>query len=291
VTRPSHPAPDARSLAARKAGRRISVCLPARDEATTVGAIVRAIIRDLVVRVPLVDEVLVVDDRSIDGTGAVAAAAGARVVRTVDLLPDPGGKGDALWVSVHASRGDVVVWCDADIVSFDTGFVTRLVQPLLDDPTALFVKGYYERPTGEGTGGRTTELVARPVIAMLFPELAHIAQPLAGEYAARRDVLEAVPFVQGYGVELGLLVDVARRHGVGSIHQVDLGVRRHRNRPLDELAPQALAVLQAACAKAGLVLPGSHVATLVRPGFESVRLEHRERPPLLDAPTYLAHHA
>lgn len=255
------------------------------------GLIVAAIRRDLVLAHPLVDEVLVVDDRSVDATACVATQAGARVVRTVDHLLDPGGKGDALWVSLLTSVGDLVVWCDADIADFDTAFVTRLVAPLVDDPDLAFVKGHYERPTGEGTGGRTTELVARPVISLLFPHLAHMAQPLSGEYAGRRDVLEDLPFVQGYGVDLGLLVDVAARHGVDRIAQADLGVRVHRNRGLDELAPQALAVLQTAMVKAGLDVPGATLAALVRPGHPVVDQRHVERPRLLEVAAYLARHA
>jgi glucosyl-3-phosphoglycerate synthase len=281
---------DAARLAADKGGQAISVCLPARDEAETVGAIVETIQRELVERVPLVDEILVVDDHSIDDTAQVAADAGARVLRAEDILPEYGeghGKGEALWKSLYAARGDLIAWCDADVREFDPMFVVGLIGPLLARPDILFVKGLYERPVGEqpGGGGRVTELVARPVVALLFPQLAAIVQPLAGEYAGRRDALEQLPFVEGYGVDLGLLIDVADRYGLGAMAQVDLGSRVHRNRPLDELSPQAMAVLQTALRRADPELVGP-AAVLVRPGLDPVEVEAAERPPLVQVPGY-----
>jgi glucosyl-3-phosphoglycerate synthase len=196
-----------------------------------------------------------------------------------DLVPGT-GKGEALWRGLAASRGDLVVFCDADITDFDTRFILGLVGPLLTDPTVSFVKGFYERPDthAPGTGGRTTELVARPIISLLFPSLTGIVQPLSGEYAARRPVLESVPFVQGYGVDLGLLLDVQERWGATAIAQVDLVSRRHRNRSLDELSPQALSIMQTAFARAGL--PATRPATLRRPGLPPISCAHVERPPL-----------
>jgi glucosyl-3-phosphoglycerate synthase len=281
----------AEPLAERKVGggHVVSVCLPARNEATTVGAIVETIRAELVDRVGLVDEVLVIDDHSADRTAAVAEAAGARVVAVDDVLPELGpgeGKGEALWKSVAAADGDLIVWCDADITDFGTRFVTGLVGPLLTRPEVDFVKGFYDRPVGTARhgGGRVTELVARPTIALLFPHLASIVQPLAGEYAGRRELLEQLPFVQGYGVDLGLLVDIADLEGSGVIAQVDLGTRRHRNRTLDELGPQALAVMQTALRRA---LPGQgQAATLVRPDLDPIEVEVGERPPLVDVATY-----
>src|SRR5262249_32338084 len=221
-------------VAKREADISVSVCIPAKDEATTIGRIVAVICEELVETNQLVDEILVVDDRSADATAAVAASAGARVVSTSERWDDlvPGtGKGEALWRGLAASRGDVVVFCDADITDFDTRFVVGLLGPLLIDRGVVFVKGFYERPdtNAPGTGGRTTELVARPLISLLFPRLTDIVQPLSGEYAGRRSVLESVPFVQGYGVDLGLLVDVHQGWGARAVAQVDLESRRHRN--------------------------------------------------------------
>ena len=236
-------------LVARKVGRRVSVCLPAHDEEATVGAIVATIRRQLCEQHRLVDEVVVVDDRSSDATAAAARTAGARVV-----VGGGGGKGEAMQAGLAAAEGELVVYCDADVRPFRAGFVVGLLGPLLTDPAVGFVKGFYERPLDgrEGEGGRVTELVAKPLLRVLLPALAGFTQPLAGEYAARRDVLEEVPFVQGYGVDIALLIDVAQRFGLTSMAQVDLGRRVHRNRPLAELGPQAEAVLRTVLARTGL---------------------------------------
>lgn len=255
-----------------------SVCLPARDEASTIGAIVERIVGH-----PLVDEVLVVDDHSTDGTADAALAAGATVVRAADVLAEHGsgpGKGQALWKAVAASKGDLVAFCDADVRDFDERFVVGLLGPLVADPEVAFVKAFYERaadgqPRG---GGRVTELVARPVLHLLFPDLAGIVQPLAGEFAGRRDVFEQVPFVEGYGVDLGLLVDVVRLAGAERVVQVDLGHRIHRNRPLDELGPMATVVLMTALRRAGVDVPPSVV--LDRPDGDPVEVRFGERPPV-----------
>ena len=280
---------DAARLVDVKAGRTISLCLPARDEEDTVGAIVRAVRTELVDRHGLVDELLVVDDHSSDRTAAVAAQAGAVVVAADEILPSYGlghGKGEALWKSLAASSGDLVVWCDADVRNFDPSFVVGLVGPLLTRADVGFVKGYYERPEGSGTGGgRVTELVARPVISLLCPQLAGFIQPLAGEYAGRRELLEQLPFVEGYGVDLGLLLDIERRFGLSAMAQVDLGERVHRNRPLDELSPQAMAVIQLALHRAAPTL-ATEVETLVRPGHEPLVVDVTARPPLVDVPEY-----
>jgi glucosyl-3-phosphoglycerate synthase len=274
---------DLEVLLAAKDHHVVSVCLPARDEAATVGAIVRSIRSHLVDQWGLVDEIVVVDDHSVDGTAEVAADAGARVVAAASVLPEHGtghGKGAALWKSLAVADGDLIVWCDADVIDFDPLFVTGLLGPLLTHPEIGFVKGHYERPTPDpkDRGGRVTELVARPLLALLFPHLASIVQPLAGEYGGRRELLEQLPFVDGYGVDIALLIDVADRFGVDAIAQVDLGSRIHRNRPLDELSPQAAAVIQTMLGRAGHPVPG--LATLYRPGLEPMEIEVVERPPL-----------
>lgn len=239
----------AADLAARKAGRTVTVCLPARDEAATVGGIVGIVRSALCEDHGLVDEIVVVDDASSDDTAAVARAAGARVVDSGGL-----GKGDAMQAGLAAAAGDIVVYCDADVRPFRAGFVVGLLGPLLTDDAVGFVKGFYERPFDgrDGEGGRVTELVAKPLLRVLAPAVAGFAQPLAGEYAARRSVLEQVPFVRGYGVDIALLLDVAARFGLASMAQVDLGHRAHRNRPLAELGPQAEAILRTVLARAGV---------------------------------------
>jgi len=279
---------DPRQLARAKgaAGLTASLCIPARDEAATIGRIVETVRRRLVEAVPLVDEILVVDDHSRDDTAGVASAAGAKVVHSADVLPAAGpgsGKGDAVWKSLSASSGDLVAWVDGDITDFGPRFVTGLLGPLLTHPSIEFVKGFYRRPGGGRTGGgRVTELVARPLIARLFPHLNGIVQPLAGEFAGRRPVLEALPIVCGWGVDLALVIDVVARHGLPALAQVDLGTRRHRHRPLDQLSPQAMAILTTALRRAGIpereaarlvLFDGDHLA-------QEIHVEVRERPPL-----------
>ncbi len=265
-----------------RTGTTVSVCVPARNEEATVGAVVTAIRSALVEAAPLVDEIVVIDDHSTDRTAARAAQAGARVVDASKVLTDHGeghGKGEALWKSVHESTGDVIVWVDADIVDFDPGFVIGLLGPLLTDLEINFVKGHYHRPEANGVGGgRVTELLARPLLAQFFPELTGIAQPLSGEYAARRSLVERLPFVVGYGVDVALLIDAARAVGIGGLAQVDLGIRTHRNRSLEDLGPQALAVSQAILDRAGVRPPGPTV--LRRPGKDPLTLALHQRPPL-----------
>ncbi|WP_419849958.1 glucosyl-3-phosphoglycerate synthase [Candidatus Poriferisocius sp.] len=280
-------APD---LAEHKGSTTVSVCLPARNEEETVGAIVEVVRAELMDKLGLVDELIVMDDHSTDRTAAVAKDAGATVVACSDVLTHLGnqpGKGETLWKSLFASTGDIVVWCDSDVANFGPHFISGLLGPLLLDNSIGYCKGFYHRPVGadQRGGGRTTELVARPLIALLFPELDDIVQPLAGEYAGRRDLLERVPFVQGYGVEMGLLIDVWRLAGYDAIAQVDLGTRLHRNRPLHELSSQATEVMQVALHRADRTLVNTAI-TLRRPGLGDTEITMQERPPLIEVTGY-----
>ncbi len=280
----------AADLVEQKGATTVSVCLPARNEEATVGAIVEVVRNELMDKLGLVDEVIVMDDHSTDRTAAVAKDAGATVVACSDVLDHLGnqpGKGETLWKSLYMSTGDIVVWCDSDVANFGSHFITGLLGPLLIDNTIGYCKGFYHRPVGadQRGGGRTTELVARPLIALLFPELVDIIQPLAGEYAGRREILERVPFVQGYGVEMGLLIDVCRLAGYDAIAQVDLGTRVHRNRPLHELSSQATEVMQVALHRADRTLVNTAI-TLRRPGFGDTEITMQERPPLVEVTGY-----
>ena len=268
---------DAGDLARGKTAS-VSIVIPARNEAPTVGQIVARVIEH-----PLVDEVVVVDDHSGDGTADVAAAAGASVVRSAEVLTEHGegpGKGQALWKGVACSNGDLVAFLDADVRDFSPHFVTGLVGPFLTDDRIGFVKAFYERP-GDGHprgGGRVTELVARPMLHLLFPDLACVVQPLAGEFAARRDVFRALPFVEGYGVDIALLIDATALLGAAGTAQVDLGVRVHRNRPLEDLGPMATVVLMTMLRRAGIEAPVDVV--LDQPDLRAVPVRYAERPPL-----------
>jgi glucosyl-3-phosphoglycerate synthase len=266
---------DPDRLVAVKGSTRISVCLPARDEVATVGEVVGVIVSELVERRHLVDEVLVVDDGSVDGTARAARLAGARVVAANEVLPEQGagtGKGEAMWKSLAACEGDLVVWCDADLRRFCARSVSGLLGPLLTDPSVAFVKGSSRRPLAgrPDEGGRVTQLLARPLVSLLFPHLGGVHQPLAGEYAGRRQVLEQVPFAPGYGVDLGLLIDVAALAGVDALAEVDLGDRLHRNRPLAELRTVAEDVLRTGLSRAGIAMPGDDRAAPDRPPLASV---------------------
>jgi glucosyl-3-phosphoglycerate synthase len=283
-------------LVAAKDGRRVSVVLPALDEEATVGAIVAAILPLTTGAAPLVDELVVVDSGSTDRTVEVAAAAGARVVRRGDVLPHlppMPGKGEVLWRSLAATSGDAIVFIDSDLVDFDPGFVPSLLGPILTVPEVALVKGFYRRPLRLETpdeesldhgGGRVTELLARPLLAALRPELSGVVQPLGGEYAATRALLESVPFAPGYGVEIGLLLDTHARLGLAGLAQVNLGVRKHRNRSLLQLGAMARQILGAALRRCGPVDSGAPVTQFVQIGGEwvptSTEVEATERPPM-----------
>jgi glucosyl-3-phosphoglycerate synthase len=293
-------------LAAKRAeGSTVSVVLPALDEERTVGAIVEAIRVALVERTPLVDEIVVVDSGSADRTSPVARAAGARVVHVDDVLPAYGtvpGKGEALWKSLHVTGGDLLVFVDSDLLAFDPQFVVGLLGPLLLEPGVGYVKALYDRPlaTAEGLvptgGGRVTELTARPLINAFWPHLAGFVQPLSGEYAGRRALLEQVPFESGYGVELGLLIDLAELAGVDALAQVDLGTRRHTHQSDAALGRMAGQILQAALARrpgAGPV--AADLVQFVRTGadVEAVTWDVgvRQRPPMATVADHTGRHA
>jgi glucosyl-3-phosphoglycerate synthase len=279
-------------LLAAKGDTHISVVLPARDEETTVGTIVETIVDELVDGSGLVDETIVIDSGSTDRTAAVAADAGAHVVDAADVFCELGpalGKGDALWRSLAAVKGDVIVWLDSDIEDFHPRFALGVLGPILTDPHVVLSKGFYERPirAADGSwastgGGRVTELLARPLLAMFFPQLAGIVQPLSGEYAVRRAAVEAVPFAAGYGVEVGLLVDLWRRHGRSAIAQVDLERRLHRNRPLAQLGRTAFEVAHALLARVDGDTAMADTFERITAEFhiESVPVEVVERPPM-----------
>jgi glucosyl-3-phosphoglycerate synthase len=247
-------------LLAAKGRRSVSLVVPARNEAATVGDVVTRVREALVDTVALLDEIVVIDSDSTDDTYDVATDAGAVVHRSAEIRPDLGtlpGKGEAMWKSLFVTTGDVIVFMDADLLDWDTHFVPGLLGPLLTRTDIELVKGFYERPMlGGGTavpfeGGRVTELVARPLISLLFPELAELHQPLAGEWAVRRSLFEQLHVPHGYAVELAALVDTQRSRGAGAIAQVDLGTRAHRHQSLRDLTGMATQILAAALARVG----------------------------------------
>ncbi len=246
-------------LSAKEAGdQTVSLVVPARNEAATVGDVVGRLRDALMDNVELLDEVVVIDSDSEDDTYAAAEKTGAVVHRARDIRPDLGtvpGKGEAMWKSLFVTKGDLLVFIDADLLDWDTHFVPGLLGPLLTTPEVQLVKGFYERPYDDGNtvaayqGGRVTELVARPLIALHYPELAGLVQPLAGEWAIRRSLFEALEVPTGYAVEIAALIDTARTAGMDAIAQVDLGRRAHRHQALRDLGAMATQVLAAASAR------------------------------------------
>lgn len=249
---------DPAELAALAAARgtRITVCLPMLNVADTVGPIIEGVRRELMERIPLVSELLVVDTGSEDRSCARAAEAGARVWHAEEILPGMAplrGKGEALWKSLAVASGELVVWLDSDVTDPDPAFVTGLVGPLLGDPEVDYVKAVYTRALGDdlGGGGRVTEICARPLLNLFYPELTGLAQPLSGEAAGRREVLMGVPFFSGYAVEIGLLIDLLAARGLGALAQVDLGARRHANQATTALGAMASSITQAVFQRLG----------------------------------------
>ena len=279
----------AERIAARRT-QSISVCLPARDEERTIGPIVAALM-PLVER-GTIDQVVVVDDSS-DGTGEIARRLGAEVHRQSDLCPQFGpvlGKGDAMWRSLSVLTGDIVCFLDADSDNFNEHFACGLIGPLVEHERLSMVKGFYRRPFRQAGvtlpegGGRVTELTARPLLNLFYPELAGVRQPLAGELAARRELLERLPFLTGYGVDIALLIDAYRDSGLGAIGQVDLDTRQNDHQQLSDLGPMAFAVLRAVVSRLKLdgridELGEDTFLSANGAGFTPLELGHTERPP------------
>ncbi|MGC9543246.1 glucosyl-3-phosphoglycerate synthase [Streptomyces sp. UG1] len=292
VDRPLH-----QILAAKqRTGQSVSVVLPALNEEETVGDIVAIIRHDLMQQVPLVDEIVVVDSGSTDRTSEVAAAAGASVVHRDEILPRiPAvpGKGEVLWRSLLVTSGDIVCFIDADLKEFSSDFVSGIVGPLLTNPEVDLVKGMYDRPLGgaAGQGGRVTELMARPLLNMHWPQLAGFVQPLGGEYAARRSLLEQLPFPVGYGVELGMLIDALHLVGLDALAQVDVGVRKHRHQDGQALGRMSAAIYRTAqlrLARGHLIRPSLTQFERGEDGFEprTYSMDMEERPPMVEIAEY-----
>jgi len=241
---------DLQNLVAHKQGQRIAVCIPTLNEAATIAAIVTCIRESLM---GLVDEILVIDSGSTDGTMEIAAAAGARALLSAEIAPEYGshtGKGENLWKALFATQADIICYIDGDISEFHAGFVTGLLGPLLIHPELDYIKAFYQRPYDNGVaihpnqGGRVSEILIRPLLSLFYPELTGILQPLAGEYAARRSTLESLGFPTGYGVEIAHLIDLLQLGKIDRIGQTDLVRRFHRNRTDEELGPMAFAILR-----------------------------------------------
>lgn len=284
----------------------ISVAMPALNEQRTVGRIIRTIKENLVERTGLVDEIVLVDSNSSDQTREIASRLGIPVHIHQELLPRYGarsGKGEALWKSLYVTRGDIILWVDTDILNINPSFVYGLIGPLLINPELQFIKGFYRRPmrignkTQAGGGGRVTELTARPLLNLFFPELSGVVQPLSGEYGGRRNALESLPFFSGYGVETGLLIDVFEKYGLSAIGQVDLKERIHHNQPLESLSLMSFAIIQVVISRLEKQLGReileevNKTMKLIRYGDERFFLDveevtELERPPMLSIQEY-----
>ena len=232
---------------------KISLVIPAFNEAATIGEIIRSASNELIKKHILLDEIIVMNSDSTDNTSKIATAEGAKVYSVSSIIPEyttPFGKGCALWKSQFVAQGDILVCIDADICNFEPHFISGLVGPLLFDNDIVLAKAFYNRPLilddhiYDNYGGRVTEILVRPLLWALMPELAIIKQPLSGEYAFRKKPLESIPFSSGYGVEIGLIFDIYKMYGLPRIAQVDMGTRCHRNRPINELSIMSLGIIQ-----------------------------------------------
>lgn len=300
-----------RLIASKKSqGLTISLGLPALNEEATIGQVITAVKSELFDKYRLLDEIVLIDSQSSDRTVEIAKELGIPVHIHQEILPSVGarrGKGEALWKSLHVLKGDIICWIDTDIVNPDPRFVYGLVGPLLKEPRIQYVKGYYRRPIRVGDkiyetgGGRVTELTIRPLFNLFFPELSGFIQPLAGEYAGRRTSLEQLPFFTGYGVETGHLIDMLERFGIGSLGQVNLRERQHRNQELGALSQMAFAITQVVMKRLEererlrLTEDVNRSMKLIALGETGLRLdvrhiEDRERPPMLEIPEYRQKH-
>jgi glucosyl-3-phosphoglycerate synthase len=290
----------------REQGVTISLGLPALNEEETVGKVIRTIKTALMDDVPLLDEMVLIDSGSVDYTREMAEELGIPVFIHQNVLTAHGsydGKGEGLWKSLYILNGDIIAWVDTDITNIHPRFVYGVVGPLLFDPGIQYVKGFYRRPLKDedrllaGGGGRVTELTARPLINLFYPELSGLVQPLSGEYAGRRDALERLPFFTGYAVETGLLIDLMETRGLFSIAQVDLEERIHHNQPLPSLSKMSFAIMQAVFRR----LHGSRKIELLEEFnktmnmilseaghfyLDGVEVYERERPPMIELTEY-----
>lgn len=291
-----------------KQGVTISLGLPALDEEKTIGKVIKTVRTAFMQRYPLLDEIVVIDSNSSDRTVAIAQDLGVPVFRHSELLPAHGskrGKGEALWKSLYVLEGDIIAWIDTDIVNIHPRFVYGILGPLIQEPRLKYVKGFYQRPLRMGRkleargGGRVTELVVRPMLNLFYPELSGFVQPLAGEYAGRRDALESVPFFTGYGVETGLLIDMLKHFDLPALGQVDLAERVHRNQSLLALSRMAFAIIQVLMQRVGerhnLALVDAMNATLKliqydrdRYHLDVTEIHDEMRPPMIEVPEYRA---
>jgi glucosyl-3-phosphoglycerate synthase len=294
----------------RKQGLTISLGLPALNEETTVGNIIKVIKRELMDKAPLLDEIVLIDSGSTDHTVEIARSLGIPVHVHQQILSAHGsyhGKGEALWKSLHVLKGDIIAWIDTDIANIHPKFVYGIIGPLLKEPRIQYVKGFYRRPlkiAGEVQahgGGRVTELTARPLLNLFFPQLSGVIQPLSGEYAGRRQVLERLPFFTGYGVEIGLLIDIVEHYGLSALAQVDLQERIHRNQSLIALSKMAFTIIQVILRRLeernrlSLLEDPNRSMKLIHYERNRLRLEVKdlydvERPPIIDIPEYRQAH-
>jgi len=292
-----------------KQGLTISLALPALNEEETVGKVIKTMKRELMKKYPLLDEIVLIDSDSTDKTRSIAEKLGVPVYihqQILERLEPRHGKGDALWKSLLVTKGDIIAWIDTDIVNIHPRFVYGIIGPMLINSRIKFVKGFYRRPLRVGNkvqaggGGRVTELTARPLFNLFFPELSGVIQPLSGEYAGRREAFEQIPFFSGYGVETGMLIDIFKNFGLRSIAQVDLLERIHHNQPLDALSKMSFAIIQAAAQK----LEEKHNISILEDVNRSMKIvQHdsdgyklgiekiaeRERDPMIIIPEYLEH--